>query len=202
MSQAAATPSPLSKIAGIDLPAARRHAALPAAAVAALQDCQRVPDALDRLQAAGFLIEAARLLAHALPRREAVWWACMCAAHTAPPDLPEADRLAREAAERWVRRQGDQDRRAALRQAEATSFESPESWAAVAAFWSGGSIAAEDQPAVPPAPHVAGKAVAGAIALAAVRTDPARQRARLSRFMESGRDIAAGGAGRLGPESG
>ncbi|HVC60419.1 MAG TPA: hypothetical protein VND19_08685 [Acetobacteraceae bacterium] len=190
----------LSKITGKDMAALRPVVALPAGAAAAVRDCTHVPEAIDRLESGGFLVEAARLLAHSLPRREAVWWACMCAAHTAPPDLPEADRQAREAAELWVRQQGDKNRRAAMRQAEATSFESPEAWAAVAVFWSGETIGAEDQPAVPPPPHVAGKAVAGSVALAAVRTDPKRQAIRLKRFLESGRNIAAGGSGRLAAE--
>jgi hypothetical protein len=190
----------LTKIAGRDLAGLQPVVALPTAAAAAVRDCKQVPEAIDRLESGGFLIEAVRLLAHALPKREAVWWACMCAAHTALPDLPDADRLAREAAELWVRQQGDKNRRAAMRQAEATNFESPEAWAAVAVFWSGDTIGPEDQPSVPPAPHVAGKAVAGSVALAAVRTDPKRQVTRLKRFLESGRNIAAGGSGRLPAE--
>ena len=165
-----------------------------------MQDVPQVADALDRLEAAGFLMEATRLMAHALPKREAVWWACMCAAHTAPPDLPETDRHAREAAEHWVRQQSDALRRGAMQQAEAGGFATPEAWAAVAAFWSGDSMAPEGQPAVAPAPHLPGTAVAGAVVLAAVRGDPARQPARLKRFLESGRNIAAGGPGRLPPE--
>jgi hypothetical protein len=190
----------LTKIADRELAALRPLVALPVGATACVQGCSAVAEALDRLEQGGFLIEAARLLAYALPRREAVWWACMCAAHTAPADLAEPDRLAREAAELWVRQQGDKNRRAAMRLAEATTFETPEAWAAVAVFWCGDSIAPEDQPPVPPAPHVAGKAVAGAVALAAVRSDPKRQTARLKRFLDSGRSIAAGGSGRLPPE--
>jgi len=190
----------LTKIAGKDLAGLRPVVALPAGAAAAVQGCNQVPEAIDRLESGDFLIEAARLLAHALPHREAVWWACMCAAHTAPPDLPDADRLAREAAERWVRHPDDKNRRAAMHQAEATSFETPEAWAAVAVFWCGDTIGPEDQPAVPPAPHVAGKAVAGSVVLAALRTDPKRQVLRLKRFLESGRNIAAGGSGRLPAE--
>ena len=68
-------------------------------------------------------------------------------------------------------------------------------------FWSSGSMAPEGQPAVPPPPHLIGTAVAGAIALAAVRGDPARRDARLVRFLESAHAIAAGGAGRLAPET-
>ena len=156
--------------------------------------------ALERLAASGFEAEAARLAAHALRRREAVWWACQCALHTAPPDLSPAHRAAREAAEEWVRKQTDELRRRAMAQAQAGSFATPEAWAAVAAFWSGGSMAPPDQPAVPPAAHLTGTAVAGAVALAAVRGRPERQRARLSRFLDSAREIARGGAGRLAPE--
>ena len=189
-----------SKIAGRELAALRPVVALPAAAAAAVNDCRLVTEALDVLEAGGFLMEASRLLAYALPKREAVWWACMCAAHTAPPDLPEADRLAREAAEHWVRQQGDENRRAAMRQAEATTLEAPEGWAAIAVFWSGETIGPEDQPPVPPPPHMTGKAVAGTVYLAAVRSDPSRLNTRLKRFLESGRNIAAGGPGRLPPE--
>jgi hypothetical protein len=124
----------------------------------------------------------------------------MCAVHTAPSDLPENDRMARELAENWVRQQTDKIRREAMGKAEAADFASPEAWAAVAAFWSGDSMAPEGQAAVPPPPHLCGTAVAGAVVLAAVRGDPLRQPARLKRFLESGRNIAAGGPGRLLPE--
>ncbi len=190
----------LNKIAGKELAGLRPVIALPAAAAAAVKDCRLVSEALDRLEAGGFPIEATRLLAYALPRREAVWWACMCAAHTAPPDLPEPDRLAREAAALWVRQQGDKSRREAMRLAEATTFETPDALCAYAVFWSGETIGAEDQPPVPPTPHMAGKVVAGAVYLAAARTDPKRLDTRLKRFLESGRNIAAGGAGRLPAE--
>ena len=169
-------------------------------AAACLHGVTATEAALERLAAGGFEAEAARLAAHALRRREAVWWACQCALHTAPPDLPPADRAAREAAEEWVRKQTDELRRQAMAQAQAGSFATPEAWAAVAAFWSGGSMAPPNQPAVPPAAHLTGTAVAGAVALAAVRGRPERQRARLSRFLDSAREIARGGAGRLAPE--
>jgi hypothetical protein len=191
----------LTKIAGKELAPLRPLLALPAPAAAAIKDCLLVTQALDLLQAAGFLLEATRLLSYALPRREAVWWACMCAAHTAPPDLPEPDRLAREAAEHWVRQPGDKNRRAAMQQAEATTMEAPEPWAAAAAFWSGETIGPEDQPAVPPPPHMAGKIVAGTVYLAAVRAEPGRQKVRLKHFLESGLSIAAGGSGRLPAEA-
>jgi hypothetical protein len=191
----------LTKIAGVELASALSLAALPPEAQVPLQGCADIADALARLEAAGFATEAIRVLAHALPKREAVWWACMCAVNTAPADLAEADRLARESAELWVRQQKDEQRRAAFAHAEASGFQTPEAWSGVAAFWSGDSMSLVGLPAVPPAPHLTGTAVAGAVALAAVRGEVARQPARLKRFLESGRNIAAGGPGRMGPEA-
>ena len=190
----------LIKISGKGVAPLRPVLKLSKDAADAVTGCQLVTEALDRLEAGGFLLEAARLLAFALPRREAVWWSCMCAASTAPADLPEADRKARQAAELWVRQPGDKNRIAAKQQADATELSSPEAWTAMAVFHSGDSITPEDQPAVPPKPHTAARSLAGAIAVAAVRGDPLRQMVRLQRFLQSGRNIAAGGTGRVPPE--
>lgn len=174
---------------------------LEAAAAAALQGAQTAAEGLQRLEATGFHNDAARLAAHALPKREAVWWACMCAAAVPDAALPPADAAARAAAEAWVRKPGEETlRRQAWDAAQKTAFKSPEAWAAVGAFWSGGSMAPEGQPVVPPADHLTGVAVSGAIVMAAVRGRPERAVARLGRFLAAARDIAAGGAGRIAPE--
>lgn len=157
---------------------------------------------LDALAAARRHVDAARLAAHALPKREAVWWACMCARAAPDPALPAEDAAALEAAERWVRRPEEAARRGAMEAAQKTAFGSPEAWAAVGAFWSGGSMAPEGQPVVPPGEHLTGVAVAGAAVLAAVRLRPERQEVRLLRFLAAARDIAAGGSGRIPVEEG
>lgn len=177
------------------------HAALGDAAKAVIDGVETVPEMIAALEAGGFLIEATRCFAHALPRRESVWWAAMCARHTAPADLAADERATADAAELWVRKQTDETRRAAMALAEAIGFQTPEAWAAVGAFWSGGSISPPEQPPVAPPAHLTGVAVAGAVALAAVRGDAGRQLARLTRFLASAREIAAGGAGRLPPET-
>jgi len=159
-------------------------------------------EAVQRLEAGGFGAEAARLTAHALPKREAVWWACMCAAAVPVTALAASDAAARQAAEAWVRQPGDDAlRRAAWEAAQATEFKSPEAWAAVGAFWSGTSMAPAGQPDVPPAEHLTGVAISGAVALASVRGHPERAAARLTRFLQAARDIAAGGAGRMPVET-
>ena len=191
----------LTKLGGAELAIVLERATLAPEAQTPLAGCADVGDAITRLEAAGFAAEAVRVMAHALPKREGVWWACMCAANTAPADLPEPDRLARETAELWVRQQKDEQRRAAMTYAEAAGFGTPEAWAGVAAFWSGDSMSPLGQPLVPPPARASGGAVAGAVALSAARGDVRRHAARLKRFLESGRNIAAGGPGRMPPET-
>jgi hypothetical protein len=191
----------LTKLAGVELATVVERAALAPEAQAPLQGCTDIGDAIVRLEAAGFASEAVRMLAHALPKREGVWWACMCAANTTPADLPEPARLARETAELWVRQQKDEQRRAAMAHAEASGFRTPEAWSGVAAFWSGDSLSPVGLPPVPPPPHAVGAAVSGAVALSGVRGDIKRHAERLKRFLESGRNIAACGPGRMPPEA-
>ncbi len=195
---------PMDKLSSAPLGEFRPHLALPTDAAALYDACTAAADALGALEAGGFLLEAARLLAHALPRREAVWWACMCSRHTAigPPGAAAGEVAAAclAAAELWVRQANDENGRAAFAQAEAAVYASPEAWACVAAFWSGDSMAPLVQPAVPPARHFAGLAVAGAVTLASVRGRPEIQAQRLAVFIRSAREIAAGGTGRLEAE--
>ncbi len=189
------------KLSGASLPVVLQRSALQEAALERIAGLETIDAVVTALAQAGFGIEATRILAHALPKREAVWWACMCAAHTAPPDLTETDRKVRELAETWVRQQSMEIARAAMDEAKRTGFQSPEAWVGVGAFWSGDSLAPPDAPAVPPPSHLTGVAVAGAVALASVRTDAARQPQRLAMFLQSAQDIAAGGPGRLPAEA-
>ena len=177
------------------------HLQLDAQGNAALDGCASTIEALDRLEQAALLIEATRLMAHALPAREKVWWACMCSRHTASSGGdPVTEAALREAAEEWVRRQTDAQRRIAMAQAQQAGFTSAEAWAAVSAFWSGDSMAPLEAPKVPPEPHFAGLAAAGSVALAATRGKATLYTGRLKQFLISGRDIAQGGAGRLEAE--
>ena len=171
---------------------------LQAEAARALDGAQSAAEGVERLDAKGFRSDALRLTAHALPKREAVWWACMCAGAVPDPALPAADAAARAAAEAWVRKPADEAlRRAAWEAVQKTAFRSPEAWAAVGAFWSGGSMSPEGAPAVPPGDHLTGVAINGAFVMAAVRGRPERAEARMARFLASARDIAAGGVGRI-----
>lgn len=189
-------PRPPVKLASAVLETVLERADLAPEAAATAAGAPDAAAALLRIVQAGMMADAARFMAHALPKREAVWWACMCARATVP-EAPPADAAALVAAEAWVRKPEEELRREAMAKAEAAGFRSPEAWAAVGAFWSGGSMAPAGQPVVPPAEHLTGVAVAGAVSLAAVRREPEKAEATLQRFIQSGLDIAAGGSGRI-----
>jgi len=169
--------------------------------MALIAGCRTVPDALQPLEDGGMARQAVRLVAHGLPAREAVWWACMCARHTASVTLPDTDRLALEAAEAWVRRPSDEAKQAATMRAEAAAAKSPEVWAAIAVAWSGVSVPSSDPRRRSPSRKVPGTAVVSSVVMASLRNTPKASQVRLERFLQSGRDIAAGGAGRLPPET-
>lgn len=154
---------------------------------------------LNELLATKQLEQAIRFFAFAMPPREAVWWTCICARQVLPEPIPKPLMDAVESAETWVRKPSDETRRAAMARAQSTDFQSPATWAAVAAFWSGGSLAPADLPAVPAAPHLLGMAVSGAVTLAAVQTEPQRAEQKREHFLAAAIDIANGGNGRVKP---
>ena len=155
---------------------------------------------MERLQGAGRMIDAARIAAHALPKREAVWWACLAARAYIdagnPVEPPDTDALS--AAEAWVFKPDEDNRRVAYDRAMATGFQTPASWAAMGSFWSGGSIAPPNLPSVPPPPNALGRAIWGAVILAAVSNpkSPEDMEAKHRAFLTQGIDIAQGGNGR------
>jgi hypothetical protein len=154
---------------------------------------------IDRLCAEELWIDAVRFLAHGLPKREAVWWACLAARSALGDAPPETLRLAVETAEGWVYRPNEDNRRAAMQAATAAGSDNPAGWAARGAFWSGGSLTAPDAPVVPPGETLTAQAVAGAVCLAALQQEPARAPEKYQTFIGRGLDIAAGGTGRPKP---
>jgi hypothetical protein len=136
---AAATAAPS---AGLDQPAAEVCGRFPLgdAARSLLQKEQKTRAFLPALVEAKHFIDAVKVLAHALPKREGVWWACQCCRQDpAVVKAPQAQ-AALEAAERWAADPSEDNRRAASATAEAAGFGTPAGCASVAAFWSGGSL--------------------------------------------------------------
>lgn len=146
----------------------------------------------DLLVEHGCYADARRLLAHLMPKRRALWWACLCARDlyqpVAPPDLAEVldvvshyastgEESSRRHAETLGMRFGGDDLATCL---------------ALAAFFSGDNVSRPDLPAVAPQPFVTARLVEVVVYLAAVRKDPACYREHLRRYLGDGRRLADG----------
>ncbi len=147
---------------------------------------------LERLIAQGELASAVRFLAWALERREAVWWACRCVALVTGDNDRKQELAALEAARAWVAAPSEESRRLAETTAAAADYATPAGCVALAAFWSGGSLAPPKLEAVPPAEHLLPGAVANGILLAAVKRYPAKADEKYRQFLAVGKDIVAG----------
>jgi hypothetical protein len=134
--------------------------------------------------------DAIRFLAHALPRREAVWWAWVCARKASGADPAPPIKAALDAIEQWIVQPTEEHRRQALHFGEAADFGTPAGCAALAAFMSAGSLAPPDAPPVPPGEFMTAKAVSGSVTLAAVATEPERAVEKFNEFVKVGLEVA------------
>ena len=133
--------------------------------------------------------DAVRFLAHALPKREAVWWAWVSARRSAGENPPPKIKVALEATEKWIAQPSDENRRAAMDAAEVADLGTAAGCAGLAAFFSGDSLAPPSAPAVPPGEFLAAKAVAGAVIFAAVSGEPEEAPERFKSFVAQGVDV-------------
>ena len=147
---------------------------------------------IEALIGAGESLDAVKVLARLLAKREAVWWACRCAREAAGPAASNGVKAAIAAAERWVVEQDEEARRAAMPAAEAAGFGTPAGCAAAAAFWSGGSLGPPEIAPIPPGEHLTARGVEGAVLIAAVLIGPERTGETYHTFLAWGFEVADG----------
>lgn len=144
----------------------------------------------------GLFVDAIRYLAVALPRREAVWWACATHRKLPVADAPEAEIAAWQAAETWVYEPTEPHRLAAYRVAEALKFNTAGAYAALGVFWSGGSLAPpETGQHIPPGDALTGSAVSASVLFCCVPGEAKVIGERQRLALGIGVDIANGGSG-------
>ena len=136
--------------------------------------------------------DAIRFLASSLTKREAVWWACSCARTVTDLKLQSSQADAIVAAEKWVTGGTDEDRRATMPAAEAAKIGNAAGLAAMAAFFSEGSLAPPDVKPVPPAEDLTAKMVVNAVWIGAVSSEPEKASDKTRRFLDMGMEIGAG----------
>lgn len=152
---------------------------------------------LNKLVTKNLLIEAIRYLAVALPRREAIWWACATNRLLQTDNkIAVRDQIAWKLVEDWVYNPSEEIRTESLKTAEGLGFETPGSYGAMGVFWSGGSIVPpETGQFVPPAASLTGTAVGASIIMNCAIGDPQKLSARQKSALEIGLDVAYGGNG-------
>ncbi len=137
--------------------------------------------------------EAVKFLTQALPKREAIAWARQCVREGSGMLLAPAGLAALEATEAWLADSTDERRRAAHDAAIAAGIGTPAGCVALGVFFSGGSMgpATLEHP-IPPTEDLTGKALAGALLLAAVVSEPENAPLKLQAYVEQGLQFARG----------
>ena len=150
---------------------------------------------VDRLVRARLYADATRFLAYGLPKREAVWWACLCVRNVPTCCGDEISTEALQAAEAWVKEPTEGNRQAAFAAGGKHNFEmptAPAAWTAMAACWSGGAYVTTEEEDIPAPPeHLTAHAASGAILLAATN-NPDQAKEMYRKFLETGVQIAQG----------
>lgn len=140
--------------------------------------------------------DAVRFLAFALPIREGIWWACIVAQSNLP-EPGKIDLACLEQSASWVYEPTDTRRRACMAAAELANFDGAAAYAALAVFWSGGSMAPENMPDAIPDPRLGPIGVGASVLLSITAGDPKLLNERFKAAVARGVDIANGGNGRL-----
>ncbi|MFK5914027.1 MAG: hypothetical protein QM484_06605 [Woeseiaceae bacterium] len=152
-------------------------------------------DFITKLLEKKYFADSIIFLAHALPKREAIWWACLCAKEATNDKTRADDHASLSVAEKWVYEPDEKKRRMCGTLAEKGEYKSAQNWTAAAVFWSGGSITAEGESAMEPAPYLYAHAVSGAILNAVGVSGADDIDIQFQEFIESGLNIAKGGNG-------
>jgi hypothetical protein len=147
----------------------------------------------DRLLAASCYADARRVLAHALPRRRALWWAYACARQVYAGQVPAEVEAALEAVHRAIAEPSDDHRHAVNVLGQETLEPHPMIVClAMACFCGGGGVSLPGLPFVGPKPFVPPRLVEVVVYLAAVHRDPLHYLERLRSYLEQGLALAGG----------
>ncbi len=141
---------------------------------------------LEKFDEAALHLDAIKLLAGALPKRECVHWALTCAREATPKQAPAVQQAALDATARWTVDPSDANRRAAGDASELAKLRNAAGCTALAAFMSGGSLAPVELTPVPPPEHLCAVMASVAIELSSHMDGHAQAANHLRRFFQLG----------------
>ena len=146
-----------------------------------------------------YWFDSVTMLAHAMPQREAVWWAArVCDEYLTENPIDDASRQEQErvlkSARSWVSEPEEENRMATYAAASGVPNRVPAHWVGMAVFWATGNITPDAGVITPPPPYLYARGVSAAIDLAASLTAHARIEL-YKNAIGRGIDIASGGDG-------
>ena len=134
--------------------------------------------------------DAVRFVAHALPKREAVWWGWVCAKRAAGADPPPKIKASLEATEKWIAQPDDESGRTAMAAAKEAKTTTAAGCAGMAAFFSGSSLGPSHVPPIPPGEFLTAKAVSGAVIYSGSGQRSGERARPVSELCVAGREVA------------
>jgi hypothetical protein len=164
---------------------------------ALLKPEDRPEELIRKLSEAKLWPDAIKVMTRSLPSREAIWWACVCARQMDAVAGSEGEAAALEAAEKWVFKPSDDNRRAAFDVAQDNESPSAGSLAAFSVAFSGGNIPSGDDDYVDMDPAAFAQTVDAAVMVSACEKKGQELHEQFARFLRSGEDIACGGNGAI-----
>lgn len=147
---------------------------------------------LELLMDHGLFRDTFLLMAAWLPKREAVWWGCLCAWCADRPEPPPPVAAAYQAVVSWVLAPTEANRRAAEAAGRATGRKTLGAALAQAVLYSEGSISGPDLPPVLPPENLSAQVIANAVFHASLRGDRARKVERQRQFLRIGLQVIHG----------
>jgi hypothetical protein len=157
-----------------------------------------VAEVLLELETKGALIDMLQLLAHSLPAREAIWWACLSARDILPEGAPLPTCL--KAAEAWVYQPGVENRTRARAALDGAGHDDDTVLCAMAACFADGTLGPGELEDYEAPRGAVGGAVFG-MALMSLFHDADRVETRGPLLLARAIDIARGGSGNAGPNA-
>lgn len=136
-------------------------------------------------------VDAVRVLAYALPTRQAIVWARLCAGYYSDANPSNASLKALDAVDQWLSESDDDKRRATMDAAKGAGFDTPAGSAALAVFFSGGSLGPPDVPIIPPQDYLTPNSVCGTVLLATLLHESEKSEEKYRVFLAEGLKIAA-----------
>lgn len=138
--------------------------------------------------------DAISVLAFYLPKHQAVEWAHRCVQELLGDELSPDEQAVMLASQQWIDEPTEEHRRAAQAAAEENEFQSIPCWVALAAFWSGGSLAPPDSPAVPPDERLTSQGVSAAMVMTATHGDATKSEEKYQQILKTGQAILGSAA--------